>query len=72
MTCLSEKCLSALMWLFTLILTFGVIMCFVNASGKTMMNKYEGSIISLVGLVGSIAIGMISKNSRETFTALFK
>ena len=72
MSSLSEKCLSALMWLFTLILTFGVIMCFVNASGKIMMNKYEGSIISLVGLVGSVIIGMVSKNSRETFTALFK
>lgn len=72
MSCLSEKCLSALMWLFTLILTFGVIMCFVNASGKIMMNKYEGAIISLVGLIGSIVIGMVSKNSRETFTALFK
>ena len=72
MTCLNEKCLSALMWLFTIILTIGVIMCFVNASGKIMMNKYEGAIISIVGLIGSITIGMLSKNSRETFTALFK
>lgn len=72
MACLSEKCLSALMWLFTLILIFGVVMCFINASGKIMMNKNEGAIISLVGLIGSIIIGMASKNSRETFIALFK
>jgi uncharacterized protein YybS (DUF2232 family) len=72
MVALSDKCLSALMWIFTIILTIGVVMTFVNTKGKILANKYEGSIISLVGLIGSVVIGMVSKKSRETFMAIFE
>ena len=61
------------MWIFSLILLVGLILSYMEISGKKpMVMKYEGPILVTVGLVASILVGMMSSEKvSEGFSEAF-
>ena len=58
------------MWIFTIIMLFGIIICFVQSYKSDLpgelrpylVNKYEGPVLVTVGLVASVITGLMSSN----------
>ena len=71
---------NVLMWIFTIIILAGLIICFVQIHKSELdhslkpflVNKYEGPILVSVGLVASVAVGLMSgKKVKEGFKAAY-
>ena len=61
-----------LMWVFTLILVVGFILTYRNLNGTYFNSNYEGLILSVVGLLGSVYIGVkSSRGGTESLAALY-
>lgn len=71
---------NVLMWIFTIIILFGIIICFVQSYKSDLpeglkpylVNKYEGPILVTVGLVASVIVGLMSGNKvKEGFKSAY-
>lgn len=51
---------NAIMWVLVIVMIVGLIMTFRNLNDKKCVNKYEGLILTVVGLVSSCVAGMLS------------
>ena len=78
MVCLldvKEHSVTTLMWLFTIILSIGIIMAFIRHYGswhcKKCIDEKVPLWMSAIGLVGSVFIGIASSQKREGFKALY-
>ena len=61
-----------LMWVFTFILVLGFLLTYKNLNGVVLKTPYEGLILSIIGLLGSIYIGVkSSRGGTEAFAAMF-
>ena len=59
---------SALMWAFTIILVVGLFMVIANLHGKCLFSKYDGVIMSFIGVGASIWVAV---GSRKPVKELF-
>lgn len=66
---------STLMWLLTIILLLGFMLTYMNLNGERVISnsKYEGLIISILALLGSVYVGMNTANGGfESFKNLYR
>ena len=69
---MDKEQLKTLMWIFTVMLVIGFILTFRNLNGEYVKSKYEGLVLSVIGLAASVFIGVkSSRNGVESFTSLF-
>lgn len=71
---MDRKELNALMWLFTILLLLGFFITYKNLDGVNIVmdSKYEGLLISLVGLLGCVLTGIeSSRGGAESFKSLY-
>ena len=67
----SKNTSTALMWTFTIVLLIGLFMTIANLHGKCLFSKYDGVIMSFIGIGASIAIAVTSnKSAKELFTGV--
>ena len=69
---MDKEQLKMLMWVFTLILVIGFVLTYRNLNGNYFKSNYEGLMLSVIGLLGSIYIGVkSSRGGVESFAAMF-
>ena len=65
---------SALMWFFTFVLLVGFVLTYMNLNGEVVFyNRYEGLVVSAIGLLASIFVGVrSSRQGLEGFKSLYR
>ena len=64
---------NVIMWILTIILLIGFILTYKNLDGERVLtnSKYEGLVISILALLGSIYVGVNTANGGfESFKSL--
>ena len=65
---------NVIMWVLTIILLFGFLLTYMNLNGERVLtnSKYEGLVISILALMGSVYVGVNTANGGfESFKSLY-